>query len=98
MQAPRPPGLRLPTFSLRVVAFIATTLVSTSTAWAWQPKAYYPSGFAPTMPGADEARRIVDQPPLLLRAVRDAHRQSLQRSWQGGIAVSPENRSGSPEP
>jgi hypothetical protein len=50
------------------------------------------------MPGANEARSIVSESPLLLRAIRDAHRQSLQRSWQGGIAVSPENRPGSAEP
>jgi hypothetical protein len=97
MQAPKAPGYRYPTLSLRTATLAAATLALTSTAWAWQPKAYYPSGFEPTMPDADEARRMVGEPPLLLRPLLDAHRQSQQRSWQGGIAVSPENRFNSPE-
>lgn len=58
-------------------------LLSLSTAHAWEVKSYYPTGLTPTLPDAEEAQRLISQPPRLLNTIRQAHRQSLQTGWKG---------------
>lgn len=67
----------IPTLGLSIAL-----LAFSSTAWAWEVKSYYPSPLEPTLPDASQARQAVIQTPWVLRAVRQAHQQSMQNSWK----------------
>ncbi len=51
-------------------------------AWALSPQSYYPYALEPTLPNAAEAQRMVAAFPWILRPLREAHQQSIQRGWK----------------
>lgn len=69
-----------------VVAVAGWFLGAGSTVSAWEVKSHYPTSVDPTMPDAEQAKRSVYEPSGMLRALGEAHRQSMQRGWKG---VSP---------
>lgn len=70
----------------------AALFFAASAAHAWAVKSYYPTALSPTMPDKEQAIRIRSESPTLLRALRSAHRDSLQRSWTGTTAPSTDPR------
>jgi hypothetical protein len=64
-------------------AVLGVALALPATGLAWGVKAFYPMTASPHMPTPQEAQRLAAEPPLLLRSIGSAHRQSLQLGWKG---------------
>ena len=76
---PKPQRLRLTCYG----AVLGMALGLPTTVSAWEVKSFYPMTASPHMPTPQEAQRLAAEPPLLLRSIGSAHRQSLQLGWKG---------------
>jgi hypothetical protein len=85
LNRPKPQRLRLTCYG----AVLGMALGLPATGSAWEVKAFYPTTASPHLPSPQEAQRLVAQPPLLLRSLGSAHRQSLQLGWKGVAPPEP---------